>query len=85
MLHWAIQERERDGAYKLGTDAMVRPKLLTVSEVSEWLNVSSGWVRDHATGRRQPALPSIKLGKSLRFDETRVAEWLRELQERKAA
>jgi excisionase family DNA binding protein len=64
---------------------MARPRLLTVSEVSEWLNVSSGWVRDHATGRRQPALPSIKLGKSLRFDETQVSQWLKELQARKAA
>ena len=64
---------------------MARLKLLTVSEVAEWLNVSSGWVRDHATGRRQPVLPSIKLGKSLRFDESEVSQWLKELQARKAA
>jgi excisionase family DNA binding protein len=64
---------------------MARPRLLTVSEVSEWLNVSPAWVRDHAAGRRQPALPSIKLGKSLRFDESQVSQWLKELQEKKAA
>jgi hypothetical protein len=40
-----------------------------------WLAVSPSWVRDHATGRRRPAMPHIKLGKSLRFDENRVAEW----------
>jgi predicted DNA-binding transcriptional regulator AlpA len=40
-----------------------RPKrLLDVSEVAKWLGVSKGWVRDHASGRRQPRLDSIKLG-----------------------
>lgn len=37
-------------------------KLLSVSEVAEWLGVSSAWVRDHASGRREPKLPAIKLG-----------------------
>ena len=54
-------------------------RLLTVDEVSNWLAVSPSWVRDHATGRRRPNLPHIKLGKSLRFDEKRVAEWLNAL------
>lgn len=40
-----------------------RPKrLLDVSDVAKWLGVSKGWVRDHASGRRQPRLQSIKLG-----------------------
>ena len=30
------------------------PELLTVQEVAKMLNVSTGWVRDHATGRRKP-------------------------------
>lgn len=37
-------------------------KLLSVSEVAEWLGVSSAWVRDHASGRRKPKLVAIKLG-----------------------
>jgi len=60
----------------------VRSQLLTVRQVSEWLNVSPSWVRDHATNRRRPALPCLKLGKSLRFREDQVAEWIRGLSER---
>jgi excisionase family DNA binding protein len=59
----------------------VRSPLLTVREVSEWLNVSPSWVRDHATNRRRPALPALKLGKSLRFREDQLAEWIRQLSE----
>ena len=77
--------RERGATRQRVVNPMARLKLLTASEVAEWLNVSSGWVRDHATGRRQPVLPSIKLGKSLRFDESEVSQWLKELQARKAA
>lgn len=32
----------------------IRSQLLTVRQVSEWLNVSPSWVRDHATNRRRP-------------------------------
>lgn len=37
-------------------------KLLSVSEVADWLGVSPAWVRDHASGRRIPKLPAVKLG-----------------------
>jgi predicted DNA-binding transcriptional regulator AlpA len=37
-------------------------RLLDVEEVAKWLGVSKGWVRDHASGRRQPKLRAIKLG-----------------------
>jgi excisionase family DNA binding protein len=59
----------------------MRSQLLTVQQVSEWLNVSPSWVRDHATNRRRPPLPALKLGKSLRFREDQLAEWLRQLSE----
>jgi len=36
--------------------------LLDVSAVAQWLGVSKGWVRDHASGRRSPRLRAIKLG-----------------------
>jgi predicted DNA-binding transcriptional regulator AlpA len=55
---------------------MTETRFLTVAEVAEWLAVSPSWVRDHATGRRRPALPSIKLGRSLRFEERVIADWL---------
>jgi excisionase family DNA binding protein len=61
----------------------MRSQLLTVRQVSEWLNVSPTWVRDHATHGRRPTLPSLKLGKSLRFREDQLAEWIRQLSEQK--
>jgi excisionase family DNA binding protein len=61
----------------------MRSQLLTVRQVAEWLNVSPSWVRDHATNRRRPALPSLKLGKGLRFREEQLAEWIRRLSEQK--
>ncbi|MDQ6759366.1 MAG: helix-turn-helix domain-containing protein [Acidobacteriota bacterium] len=51
-------------------------RLLTVAEVAQWLAVSPSWVRDHAAGRRRPGLPCIRLGRSLRFREDDLAEWL---------
>lgn len=61
----------------------MRSQLLTVRQVSEWLNVSPSWVRDHATNGRRPTLPSLNLGKSLRFREDQLAEWIRQLSEQK--
>jgi predicted DNA-binding transcriptional regulator AlpA len=60
-----------------------RRKLLSVSEVAEWLGVSPAWVRDHAQGRRQPKLPAVKLGvddgKGLwKFLETDVEKFIQE-------
>lgn len=49
--------------------------LLKTEEVAEWLSVSPGWVRDHAT-RKQPRLPSLKLGKLLRFRAEDVKEFI---------
>ena len=52
-----------------------REKLLTPKEVSEWLNLSQSWVRDHAT-RKQPRIKSLKIGKLLRFREVDVEEFI---------
>jgi predicted DNA-binding transcriptional regulator AlpA len=51
-------------------------KLLTAREVAGILNVSLGWVLDHASGRRLPVLPSIKMGKSVRFREPEIHEFV---------
>ena len=66
---------------ELKKNSGVRSQLLTVRQVSEWLNVSPSWVRDHATNRRRPALPCLKLGKSFRFREDQLAEWVGHLSE----
>jgi len=50
-----------------GAGAPVLEKLLDVFQVAELLSVSPDWVRSHANGNRQPALPCISLGKLLRF------------------
>jgi len=63
-----------------------RDPLLTPGEVAQWLHVSPAWVRDHASGRRRPLLPSLKLGKVLRFRASDVegfVEECRQLAERR--
>lgn len=44
-----------------------REKLLGAKEVATWLGVSRAWVFEHSNGRRRPLLPSVKLGKSVRY------------------
>ena len=41
-------------------------KLLTAEELAQILNVSTAWVYDHAD-RKQPSIPCVRLGKSVRF------------------
>jgi excisionase family DNA binding protein len=50
-------------AIKLGS----RPPLLTARQVAQRLNVSTSWVLEHARGKRKPVLPSVKMGKAVRF------------------
>jgi len=51
-------------------------QLLTVSDVAYRLRVSTSWVRDHANGKRRPCLPSVKLGKAVRFRVEEVEAFL---------
>jgi len=53
-------------------------KLLTPKAVAEWLEVSVSWVLDHASGRRRPYLPSVKLGKAVRFQREDVQRFIEE-------
>lgn len=46
--------------------------LMTVDQVARMLQVSKGWVHDHANGRRRPVLRRVKLGKSVRFRQSDV-------------
>lgn len=51
-------------------------KLLMPKAVAEWLEVSVSWVLDHASGRRRPHLPSVKLGKAVRFRREDVQRFI---------
>ena len=53
-------------------------KLLNPRQVAEWLGVSPAWVLDHASGRRRPYLPSVKLGKVVRFRREDVEQFLQD-------
>jgi len=54
--------------------------LMTVSEVAEYLRVSAAWVRQHAGGLRQPVVPSVKMGKAVRFRREAVVEFVRAME-----
>lgn len=65
--------------------SLSRPRpLLSVREVAEILGVSCDWVRDHASGKRSPRLPAVKLGDSKKsrglwkFREEDVARFIEE-------
>lgn len=60
--------------------AELPPRLWTLDEVAEFLQMSKDWVRDHAT-RRQPRIPSIRLGSRravLRFRPQDVMQFVSE-------
>ena len=46
---------------------MALERMLSVEEVAGLLGVSRAWVLSHANGKRRPELPSVKLGKMVRF------------------
>jgi predicted DNA-binding transcriptional regulator AlpA len=55
-------------------------RLLDVPEVAHLLGMSEAWVRQHSNGMRRPAIPSIKLGKSIRFRREAVLEFIKGLE-----
>jgi excisionase family DNA binding protein len=50
--------------------------LLKAREVAHRLNVSIPWVLAHASGKHKPVLPSLKLGKAVRFRESDIEAFL---------
>ena len=61
-------------------------RLLTAKEVAQdWLGVSVAWVLDHSSGRRAPHLPSVKLGKAVRFRREDVEQFIAECMRMKGA
>lgn len=61
-----------------------REKLLAPPELARWLGVSAACVRDHAT-RKEPRLPTVRLGRLIRFRAEEIEQWLDEMGIRKNA
>ena len=55
-------------------------RLLTVEQVAEMLAMSSAWVRQHSNGMRRPAIPSVKLGKCVRFRREAVLDFIKSME-----
>ena len=53
-----------------------REQLLGATEVALWLGVSRAWVFEHANGRRRPYLPSVKLGRSVKFKPSAIEAFI---------
>jgi hypothetical protein len=74
----AVRVKEQHGQATLFSPAELPPRLWTLDEVAEFLQMSPAWVRDHAT-RRQPRIPCIRLGghrKVLRFRPHDVRQFI---------
>jgi excisionase family DNA binding protein len=54
--------------------------LLTVDQVAQLLGVSSAWVYQHSCGARRPSLPSVKLGRAVRFRPELLEQFVREME-----
>ena len=50
-------------------------RLLTATEVADWLSVPVSWVREST---RSGAMPHVELGRYKRYREVDVARWLEE-------
>jgi excisionase family DNA binding protein len=59
-------------------------RLLTPKEVADILAVSTAWVLDHSS-RRRSHLPSVKLGKAVRFRRAGVEGFILECARMKGA
>ena len=59
-------------------------KLLTPREVATWLDVSVDWVQDHAT-TKEPRIPSLRIGKLLRFRREDVEAFIADRAQRQPA
>jgi hypothetical protein len=61
------------------TPAPGERQLLTPAQLARELQVSVDWIRDHASGRRKPKLPCVRLGDrrgTLRFRRSDIDRFL---------
>ncbi len=59
----------------MNTQEQARRGLWTVKEVAEYLGVPVSWVYSHVAAR---SLPSVKVGRYVRFRPREIVEWLGE-------
>jgi len=59
-------------------------KLLTVTELAEIIGMSPGWIYQHCTGKRQPCIPSVQIGRSRRFRLATVLAWIEKMEQASA-
>ena len=55
-------------------------RLLTVEQVASTLGVSPAWVYQHSCGARHPFLPSVKLGRAVRFRPEGLVKFVQEME-----
>ena len=53
-------------------------RLLSPAEVAKLLGLSEVWVRQHANGARRPRIPSVKLGKAVRFRREAIEQFVKD-------
>lgn len=55
-------------------------KLLTVSEMAEFLRVPRSWIYARTKQKGPNSIPRVQCGKYIRFHVTEVLEWLQSIQ-----
>lgn len=70
----------QQGSFPVGTlDSRPIRQLVRAKEVAKKLGVSVSWVIQHASGKRKPYLPAVKMGQGrspLRFDPNDVEKFI---------
>ena len=59
------------------SNQQVIPKLLTIEELSDLLQVPKSWIYDRSRMSKTNNFPVLRVGKYLRFDYQTVLEWLK--------
>jgi excisionase family DNA binding protein len=54
--------------------------LLSVEQVAELLGVSAAWVYQHSRGDRRPRVPSVRLGRVVRFKRDSILRFIEEME-----
>lgn len=57
-------------------DEKIRPSLMDVEQLADFLNVPKGWLYDR-TRDKTTGFPCLKIGKYVRFSLEDVLEWLK--------
>jgi hypothetical protein len=52
-------------------------RLIDIDDLAERLKVNKSWIYAQTRKKNEDAIPYIKLGKYLRFEEERVKSWYR--------